>query len=140
MAVFHKFHKFVEDLPEQLHNLESNTLKIMLVNSPAPTPNNSVKDDLVEIPAGNGYPAGGKTATLMSSSQTAGVYRLVLEEVTFLAEGGSIGPFRYFVLYNATHPSRPLIGWWDKGSSLTLQDGSSITLGLDPVLGTMDIT
>jgi hypothetical protein len=38
--------------------------------------------------------------------------------------------FRYAVLYNdsATSPADALIGWWDYGSSLTLQDTETFTV------------
>jgi hypothetical protein len=59
---------------------------------------------------------------MSSSAQTSGTYKLVLADVVFTAAGGSIGPFRYDVLYNdtPTSPADPLIGWWDYGSAITL--------------------
>ena len=44
----------------------------------------------------------------------------MLNDVTFTAAGGSIGPFRYVVLYNdtPTSPADPLIGWYDYGTNL----------------------
>src|SRR5687767_1422199 len=101
MASFNKFNAFVEHLAEKAHNLGSDTLKILLTNS-APAAGNSIKADLTEISAGNGYSAGGPTATVSASSQTSGTYKLVLDDLTITASGGSVGPFRYFVLYNDT--------------------------------------
>src|SRR6266498_1372197 len=101
MAAFQKFNSFVEAMPEKKHNLGSDILKIMLTNV-APVAANSVKADLTDITAGNGYTAGGTAATISSSAQTSGTYKLVLNDVTFTASGGSIGPFRYVVLYNDT--------------------------------------
>ena len=63
MASFQKFNSFVEALAEKSHNLGSDTLKVMLVNT-APTSSNSVKADLTEISAGNGYTAGGTATTI----------------------------------------------------------------------------
>ena len=65
MAAFNKFRAFVEDEAEKVHNLGSDTLKVLLTNV-APVNTNSVKADLTEISAGNGYSAGGATATQSS--------------------------------------------------------------------------
>ena len=130
MATFNKFNQFVEDLAEKVHDLGADTLKIMLVNSPAPAAGNSVKADLTEITAQNGYAAGGSTVTITGSSQTSGTYSLVGTDLVFTASGGSFGPFQYAVLYNdtPTSPADPLIGWWDYGSSISLNDGETFTV------------
>ncbi len=140
MATFSKFNSFVEHLAEKVHDLGADTLKILLTNS-APTSSNTVKADLTEISAGNGYSAGGPTATISSSSQTSGTYKLVLADVTITASGGSIGPFRYFTLYNdtPTSPADPLIGFWDYGSSITLADGESVTVDFSASNGVLQI-
>jgi hypothetical protein len=141
MATFTKIQAFVENLAEKVHNLGADTLKVMLVNSPAPVATNSVKGDLTEISAGNGYSAGGTAATISSSAQTSGTYKLVLADVVFTASGGSIGPFRYAVLYNdtPTSPADPLIGFWDYGSSITLAVGESLTVDFDPTNGVLQV-
>lgn len=128
MATFNKINAFAENLAEAVHNLGSHTLKIMLTNT-APVATNSVRADLTEISAGNGYTSGGTQATISSSAQTSGTYKLVLADVVFTASGGTIGPFRYAVLYNdtPTSPADPLIGWWDYGSSVTLADTETFT-------------
>lgn len=140
MASFNKFNAFVEHLAEKVHDLGADTLKILLTNS-APTAGNSVKADLTEISTGNGYSAGGPSATVAASSQTSGTYKLVLADLTITASGGSIGPFRYFVLYNDTpsSPADPLIGWWDYGSSITLADGESVTVDFSAANGALQI-
>ena len=140
MASFNKFNAFVEHLAEKVHNLGADTLKVMLTNT-APVAANSVKADLTEISAGNGYSAGGPSATIASSSQTSGTYKLVLDDITITASGGSIGPARYFVLYNdtPTSPADPLIGWWDYGSSITLADGESVTVDFSAANGALQI-
>jgi hypothetical protein len=140
MAVFNKFNAFVEHQAEKVHNLGADTLKIMLTNT-APVATNSVKADLTEIAAGNGYTAGGATVTVTTSAQTAGTYRLIANDVVFTAAGGSIGPHRYAVLYNdtPTSPADPLIGWWDYGSSVTTLDTETHTIDLDQVNGILAV-
>ena len=136
MATYNKFNQFVEDQAEKVHNLGSDTLKIMLTNV-APVATNSVKADLTEISAGNGYTAGGTAVTITSSAQSSGTYKLVGSDVVFTASGGTIGPFRYAVLYNDTpsSPADPLIAWWERPASVTLQDTDTFTVDLDAVNG-----
>lgn len=140
MAAYNKFNVFVENLAEKVHNLGADTLKIMLVNSPAPAATNSVKADLTEISAGNGYTAGGTAVTVTGSSQSSGTYTLTQSaDVVFTASGGTIGPFRYAVLYNdtPTSPADPLIGWWDYGSAVTLADGETFTVDMGSTILTI---
>jgi hypothetical protein len=136
MATYNKFQAFVEHVAEKVHNLQSDTLKIMLTNT-APVNTNTLKADITEISAGNGYTAGGNTLTVSSSAQTSGTYKLVIADSVFTASGGSIGPFRYVVLYNDTpsSPLKPLIAWWDYGSSITLADGETLTWDADGTNG-----
>jgi hypothetical protein len=139
MASFNKFNPFVEALAEKKHNLGADTLKVMLTNT-APSATNGVKTDLTEISAGNGYTAGGNSASVTSSAQTSGTYKLVLgDPATWTATGGTIGPFRYSVLYNDTATDDDLIGWWDYGSSVTLNAGETFTLDFDPSTGVLTL-
>ena len=140
MAAFNKFSAFVADVANHVHNLGSDTLKILLTNT-APVATNAVKADLTEISAGNGYTAGGNAAALTSSSQTAGLYKLILANpATWTAAGGSIGPFRYAALYNSTAASGNLIGYWDYGSAVTLASGETFTVTLDASAGVLQLT
>jgi len=140
MATYNKFQPFVEHLAEKVHNLQSDTLKVMLTNT-APVATNTLKSDITEISAGNGYTAGGNTITVSSSAQTSGTYKNVMADSVFTAAGGSIGPFRYAVLYNSTpaSPLAPLIAWWDYGSAVTLADGETFTWDADPTNGVIQI-
>lgn len=140
MATFNKFNQFVEDLAKKVHNLNSDVIKIGLTNT-LPVNTNTVYANITEIAAGNGYSAGGTQATFVSGAQTAGTYKLTLNDVTFTASGGSFGPFRYAVLYNdtPTSPADPLIGWWDFGSNVTLTSGNSFLVDLDGTNGVLTL-
>lgn len=140
MAAFTKFNAFVEHCAEKVHDLGADTLKVMLTNT-APVATNSVKADLTEISAGNGYTAGGTAVTITASSQTSGTYKLVGNDVVFTASGGTIGPFRYAVLYNdtPTSPADPLVGFWDYGSAVTLNSGETFTVDLDQAGGILTL-
>lgn len=140
MATFNKVNVFVENLAEKVHNLGADTLKIALTNT-APTASSATMSDITQISSGNGYTSGGTAATISSSAQTSGTYKLVLADVVFTASGGSIGPFRYAVLYNdtPTSPADPLIGYWDYGSSVTLADTETFTVDFDGTTGVMTL-
>jgi hypothetical protein len=139
MATFNKFNSFVEAVAEKVHNLGTDTLKVMLSNV-LPLAANGIKTDITEIAAGNGYTAGGNTATQASSSQTSGTYKLVLNDpAAFTATGGSIATFRYAVLYNDTAASKNLIGWWDNGVAVSLSVGDSFTVDFDAGTGVLTL-
>ena len=138
MASYTKFNSFVENLAEKSFDLGSDTLRVMLCNT-APVAGNSVKANLTEISAGNGYTAGGTAVTISSSAQTSGTYKLVLADVVFTASGGSIGPFRYAVLYDDTATNDELIGFWDYGSSITLATTETFTVDFDATAGVMTL-
>ena len=139
--MLNKFYSFTEAIAEKVHNLGSDTLKVMLTNT-APVATNTVFANLTEITAGNGYTATGNAASFTSGAQTSGTFKLVLADpATWTASGGSIGPFRYAVLYNdtPTSPADPLIGWWDYGSAVTLAVGETFTVDLDQTNGVLTI-
>ena len=140
MASFNKFNSFVEALAEKVHNLGSDTLKVYLSNATPDAAADSVKGDLAEISAGNGYTAGGNTTTITTSTATGTAKVVGTDPATWTASGGTIGPFRYAVLYNDTAASDELIGWWDYGSNVTLASGESFTWDADPTNGIIQCT
>ncbi len=131
MATLQIFNSFTETLAEKQHNLGADTLKWMLSDT-APSAANGVPGDITEIAAANGYTAGGFTAAVSSSSQTGGVYTLATSAASVTASGGTVGPFRYPVLYKST--ASLLIGWLDYGSDYTLPDGQPFTIPAQTVL------
>lgn len=134
MASYNKFNIFVEDLTNKVHDLfgtagsGADTCKVMLTNS-APVATNAVFADLTEIGSGSGYTATG-TSVANVGTRSTGTYTMNGTNVTWTASGGTIGPFRYVVIYNdtPTSPADPLIAWWDYTSNLTLADGESFTV------------
>ena len=142
MASYNKIQAFVEHLAEKVHNLGSDTLKVLLsVDAPSASAD-AVKADLTsELGTANGYTSGGNTPTISSSAQTSGTYKLVLADTVFTASGGTIGPFRYAVFWNdtPTSPADPLIAWWDYGSNVTLNDTETFTVDFDATNGVLQI-
>lgn len=129
MATYNKFEAFSEHLAEKVHDLNADTLKVYATNATPDAAADAVKADLAEITAQNGYPSGG-TDVQNATSRTGGTTSVTGVDVTWTASGGTFGPFRYVPLYNdtPTSPAKPLIGWWDYGSSITPADGESFTV------------
>jgi hypothetical protein len=135
MAVFNKFDSFVEAVAEKVHNLGSDQLTIALTNT-APVAGNSLLANITEITYTN---LSTRNLITTASSQTAGLYKLVVSDTTLTSTGGSTGPFRYVVVYNSTAAGGPLIGFFDYGSSITLLSGESLTVDFDQVNGLLTI-
>lgn len=135
MATLTKFYSFMEAIHEKKHNLGSDTLKVLLTNT-APSLSNTVKADISgELSTANGYTAGGATITVTSSAQSSGLYTLIASDVTWTASGGSIGPFRYAIIYNDTATNDELIGYIDYGYSVTVASGQTFTIDFDQTSG-----
>ena len=128
MAAYNKFNDFSEQLANGVQNFATDVYKVALSNT-APVATNTILSDITQISAGNGYTSGGSTTTI-TLAEVTGTTTVSGTQVVFTASGGSIGPFRYVVLYNdtTTSPSKPLVAWWDYGSSLTLADGETFTV------------
>ncbi len=141
MATYNKYQRFVRDLAAGTHDLlgaagsTAHTLKIALTNTAPNAATHAVLADIAEITAGNGYTAGGASVSNIGS-ETGGTMTLSFTNVVFTATG-SIGPFRYAVLYNSTAAGGPLIGWWDHGSSISLLLGDTFTVAFDPSIITL---
>ncbi len=138
MAAFNKFNSFVEALAEKVHNLGSDTLKVMLTNT-IPTATMTVKTDITEITPQFGYSAGGTATTISTSAQSSGTYKLVITDVVFTASGGSFGPYQYIVLYNDTATNDELIGWWNYGSAISTNTGETFTVDFDATNGVLQL-
>ena len=144
MATFNKVNDFVVNAVHNM-DLESDTLVVALSNtapaseSPNPTTDgNGALANVTEIAYTN---LSSRTLTTSSSTQTSGTYKLVLADLTLTSSGGTTGPFRYVYVYNDTvaSPADSIIGYYDYGSSLTLQDGDSLTLDFSAANGVIQI-
>jgi hypothetical protein len=149
MAVFNRFNCFSENLAEKVHNLGSDTLRVLLTNT---VPNIADVDvdtvetpcvveatsNAVEIVAGNGYTKKGESVTITGSAQVGGTYTLAANDVVWTAGPAAMATFRYCVLYNDTGgaaATRPVIGWWDYGvGGVTLLTGETFTIDFTNIL------
>ena len=134
MASFTKVNDFVVNLANAM-DLDSDTLKVALCNTD-PTSGTSIVTD------GNGVLANvteisytnlsARTLQNVTSTQTSGTYKLSADDLVLTAAGGSVAAFRYVIIYNdtPTSPADPIVGYYDYGSSLTLNDGDTFTIDI----------
>tara|TARA_R110000822_G_scaffold3674_3_gene15915 strand:- start:286 stop:723 length:438 start_codon:yes stop_codon:yes gene_type:complete len=144
MATFNKVNDFVQNAVHNM-DLESDQIVIALSNTaPSSEGSNPASD-------GNGVLANvtqvaytslsSRNITTTTSTQTGGTYKLVLSDITLTSSGGATGPFRYVYIFDDTSaaPADPLIGYYDYGSSLTLNDGDSLTVDFSAANGVIQI-
>lgn len=137
MAAFQKFNSFVEALAEKIHNLGADALALALCAAAnAPVAGNSVLANLTQISYTN---LSSRALTTSSSSQTGGLYKLVLADKVLTASGGAVAAFRYIAIYNDTAASDELVGFYDYGSDLTLLDGETLTIDFDGTNGALTL-
>ena len=134
MASFTKVNDFVVNLANAM-DLDADTLIVALSNTD-PTSGTDVSAD------GNGILANvsqisytnlsSRTLANVTSTQTSGTYKLSADDLTLTASGGSVAAFRYIVIYDdsVTSPADPVIGYYDYGTSLTLNDGDTFTIDI----------
>ena len=125
MATFNKVDSFQTQVGLGAMNLNTDTLKVYLTNV-APTSATTVFGTPAEIAAGNGYTATGEDVQNGFGANGA-VGELTGIDVVWTAAGGTIGPFRYVVLYDDTTATKHVIGYWDYGSAVTLNDTETFT-------------
>lgn len=136
MASFVKFQPFVENLAEKVFNLGSDQLKIALTAAAsAPAATDGQLSQLTEISYTN---CSSRNVTTSSSAQSSGTYKLVCSDLVLTASG-TVGPFRYVVLYDDTATNKELIGYWDYGSDITLASGETFTIDFDGTNGVLQL-
>lgn len=135
-ASYNKFEGFVGYLGLGAVNLNTDVLKVYASNTTPSASLDDIKTDLAEITAQNGYPAGGSDIT-NTYSEASGTGTLGATDVVWTASGGSFGPLQYVAMYDDTHASDILIGWWDYGSAQTVNDGETFTVDFGASVATI---
>ena len=139
MATLTKFEEFSENLGKGAFNLATDTLKVALTNTAPTASTNSVYADITSPIAGTNL--SGATPfniTTTSFTQTSGTAKLILADLTLTATG-SVGPFRYVVLYSDTASNKELIGFYDYGSAVTLATNDTFKVDFDGSAGALTI-
>jgi len=141
MTAFTKCNGFVEHTAEGVHNLGSDTLTIALSNTAPGSETNpplvATADAILANVTQIAYTyCSTRVITISSSAQSGGTYTLTPVDLVLTASGGAVGPFRYVYICNdtPTSPADPIVGVYDYGSSITLNDGESLTIDWTDIL------
>ena len=129
-SAFNKFQPFIAAVHNKVHNLATDQLMIALCASAnPPVATNSVLADLTTAATTN---LDTVTLTTATSAHTTGTYKLDFNDLTMTATG-SVGPFRYVVIYDDTpsSPADPLVCWFDYGIEITMLTGETLQLVFD---------
>lgn len=135
-ATFVHFQDFAEALGLGQHNLNADTFKVYLSNVTPSVSADADKTDLAEIATGNGYT--GPEDITNAYTETGGTGTMTATDVVITASGGAIAQFRYVVIFNDTHTTDGLMGYYDYGSAVDLADGESITIDFGASLFTIE--
>ena len=139
MASFNKFNQFVEDLAKGVHNFTSDSTCSVTVAltaaANAPVATNSVLANLTQISYTN---LSARVISNVTCEQTSGTVTFTADDLVLTASG-TVATFRYVVLYNddPTSPADPLIGWYDYGSDVTLNNGETFTINFTTGFATL---
>lgn len=120
MAVFVKFNCLARDFSNKVHDWlgSDDTIKAVLTNT-LPVVTQTMLSEIVQIPDGNGYLAGGIDVQ-NTGAQVAATMEMAATDATWTAGPANLGPFRWVVFYNDTSPLKSLIGFYDYGAPLVL--------------------
>jgi len=133
-----KFEEFALNIGSKVFNLATDQIKVALTNT-APTATDSVYADIISPIAGTNLDGATPfNVTTTSFLQTSGTAKLILEDLTLTATG-EVGPFQYIVLYSDTATNDELIGFYDYGSAVTLQENDTYRIDFDASAGALTI-
>ncbi len=120
-----KIQKFALNVGKGAFDLSSDQLKIALTNTEPTVATDEVYNDITSpIADTNLDGATPFNVTTTSFTQTGGTAKLIVEDLTLTATG-EVGPFQYIVLYSDTATNKELIGYYDYGSAVTLQENDT---------------
>jgi hypothetical protein len=131
VSAFFEYNSFVDELSKGGHNLTTAVLKVALTNTAPNVASHLILNTTTDQPppaAAAGY-AALTLATTPSMTSSPATFHLAAVDAVFQATGGSIGPFRYAVVYNtSSSPANKLMGYYDYATALTLLDTETLTV------------
>jgi len=132
MATFNKVNKYTQHMNRGDFVYGTSVVKVALFNT-APVATNDLYSDLSgEVANGNGYTTGGETVTGTTSSTSSGTESAGAAATTWTSSTGNMGPFRYVAYYITQGANKYIIGWYDYGSSITLNGAAGESFVVTP--------
>jgi hypothetical protein len=129
---FDEFKKRLGDGDIDLTTSTGHTFKFYLTNTAPNVDTHDDKADHTPISATGGYVEKTLTHAWAETSAGTGIYRFANNaDIVWTASGGTFDTFRYAVLYDDTHASDALVGYFDNGSTVSLTDTNTFTINLD---------
>lgn len=135
-SVYTKYTAGVESLLEGI-NSGTDVWKVALSNT-INLADTTFVAGTTDLPTAGGYITGGNTCTTTSSSQTGGLFKLVLASPATWTATGVGFTYRYAILYNST--LNVPIGSWDYGSSQVVTAGETVQVVLDATNGVFQVS
>jgi len=134
------FDSFKADVMNKVHDLANDDIYVALTNSAPTAASDDELADITQIAATGGYVTDGFALDNVTSTQTTGTYTMGADDEVITASGATMPDWRYVVIYNSTTGTNRLIGYIDRGSTVSLADTESITITWVPssVVFTMD--
>lgn len=129
------YHDSWKQMAEKKINLSTDTIKCALLNDHTP---NRDHDDWTDVSAdelsgGNGYTAGGATCAnvAVTDDDTNDLVKVDMDDITWNASGGSIGPATHAVFYDDSTSPKYLLYCMDFGGAKTAVSGKHLKIILD---------
>jgi len=122
------FEEFVDQIGEEQHKFDSDTLKLGLIdNTAAPTAADATPSwsdySANEVSTAGGYTANGETLANVSWSEADGTATLDADDVELAQNGSGFTDAYYGILYNDTNGTDMAIAFVDLGGPVSEQDG-----------------
>lgn len=131
MATFHFYTNYKLALGNKQHDMENDEFCLVLCTStytPDADADVEYADISNELATNYGYVSGGEIITAQTWTLDSGVVTFDGDDIIWTAVGGAIGPARYGVIFNNTHPDKLLVGYIDFSSNKTAGEGAEFKI------------
>jgi hypothetical protein len=101
----------------------TDTFALFLTNTAPNAATNAVLADITEVSYTN---LSSRMLVLDAAGEAAGTYTATFDPLVLTASG-AVGPFRYVGVYDDTPAGKPLVCFYDYGSSIIMGSGDTLT-------------
>lgn len=117
------FESWIGYVNEGAVNWTTDVFKVFLTNTAPNAATDAVLADITEVDYTN---LSSRTLVLDAATNTAGTYTVTFDPLVMTASG-VVGPQQYIGIYNDTAAGKPLVCFYDYGSSFTMNAPDFIT-------------